>query len=140
MPDFSNLIMQTAQALSSDAVGIILGIVFGFAGLAIAVYFGLSHGIRDFMAEAKKAQVDERIAMLYNYAETIRSWSDRGLTFAHHTIDRMESDIRSIGRSIKDEQLEALLAATDAVLAAMQPRFDNEARTVERVFRAYYLR
>jgi hypothetical protein len=135
--------MQTTQALSNDALGIMLGIIFGFAGLAVGVYFGLAHGIRDFLTESKKAQIDEKIAMLYNYAEAITNWSNLGVAFPHHTIDRMESDIRSIGRirrSVKDEQLEALLAATDAVLAAMRPSYENEARRVERIFRAYYIR
>ena len=143
MTDFSDLIMQTNQALSNDALAITLGILFGLTGLAAAVYFGLAHGIRDFLIESKKAQVDEKIAMLYNYTEAITNWSVQNIPFPPHTIDRMQSDIRSIGRirrSIKDEQLEALLAATDALLAAMQPRYENEARRVERIFRAYYLR
>ncbi|MGH9953673.1 MAG: hypothetical protein ACRD5J_18815 [Nitrososphaeraceae archaeon] len=143
MIDFSNLIMQLTQTLSNDALAITLGIVFGFAGLAVAVYFGFTQAIKDFMSEAKKSQIDEKIAMLYNYSEVITNWSNTNVAFPPHTINRMESDIRSIGRirkSIKDEQLEALLAASDELLAAMQPRYGNEARRVERIFRAYYLR
>jgi hypothetical protein len=143
MIDFSNLIMQAAQTISNDALAMTLGIIFGFAGLAVAVYFGFTQSIKDFMTEAKKSQIDEKIAMLWNYAEFITNLSNTNAAFPSHTINRMESDIRSIGRirkSIKDEQLESLLAATDALLAAMQPRYGNEANRVERIFKAYYLR
>jgi hypothetical protein len=105
MIDFSNLIMQATQTLTNDALAIALGLFFGLASIAVAILFGFSQVVKDFLTESKKAQVDEKIAMLYNYAEAVTNWSNTNVVFPPHTINRMESDIRSIGRirkSIKE--------------------------------------
>jgi Universal stress protein family len=91
---------------------------------------------------ARRFKVDKRLQCYTNYAEAIRCWSVLDIAFPPHTINRMESDIRSIGRirkSIKDEQLEALLNATDALLAAMQPNYGDEAIRIERIFKELLL-
>lgn len=58
-------ISQLAQGLSNDALAIALSIVFGFVGLAVAVFFGFSEKVHDFLSEAKKGQIDEKIAVVW---------------------------------------------------------------------------
>jgi hypothetical protein len=58
-------------------------------------------------------------------------------------IERMESDVNSIGRirkSIKDDQLLRVIRARDALLAEMRSNtLYDEANRIEQVFKAYYL-
>ena len=131
--------LSMTPALSNDALAISLAIGFGFAGLIAAVFLSLSDKVRDFFLESKKGQVDEKIAMLYSYA-----LSSRGLTEENRNlmVERMAADIRSIGRlrkSIKDEQLENMLSARDALIAALSGVNPNDANRLLRVFQSFYL-
>jgi hypothetical protein len=125
--------------LSNDALAISLAIGFGFAGLIAAVFLSLSGRVADLFLESKKWQIDEKIAMFYSYALL-----SRGLTEENRNlmVERMAADIRSIGRlrkSLKDEQLENMLSARDALIIELRAVNPNDANRLVRVFQSFYL-
>jgi hypothetical protein len=139
---FLFILYMTPIYLSNDAIAISLAIFFGFVSLAVAVLFGLSDKVRDFLLETKKGQIDEKIAMLYVYTMNVYSWKSPNYNM-NFVLEIILSDIRSIGRirrSIKDEQLENMLVAKNALLAEMRAAdFGNQANRIEIAFKSFAL-
>jgi hypothetical protein len=86
-------------------IGIFLGLIVGF--LSIALLYGLDmEESLDFLTVSKKSEIDQKIAMMYGYAEDVRNnWNENFKTDLK--IERILADIRSVGRlrkAIKDEQ------------------------------------
>ena len=77
--------------------------------------------------------------MLYNYAAIIGELKEENRNLM---IERMAADIRSMGRlrkSIKDEQLENILLAKDALLKKIGPVNSNDADRLLKTFQSFYL-
>lgn len=131
--------LYMTPVLTNDALAISLAIGLGFAGLIAAVFLSLSDKVRDFFLESKKGQIDEKIAMLYSYALISRGLAEENRSLM---VERMSADIRSIGRlrkSIRDEQLENMLTAKDALIKEIRSINPNDAEKLSRVFQSFYL-
>jgi hypothetical protein len=80
--------------------------------------------------------------MLYVYTMNVYSWKSPNYNM-NFVLERILSDIRSIGRirrSIKDEQLENMLVAKNALLAEMRAAdFGNQANRIEIAFKSFAL-
>ncbi|MDP9287459.1 MAG: hypothetical protein M3P08_04595 [Thermoproteota archaeon] len=124
-------------------LAIAFGIFFGFVSLAVAVFFGISDKLRDFLSEAKKSQIDEKISILYVHAMGVKDWNSQKIN-TEFMIRRILSDIDSIGRirkSIKDEvQLGALINAGKALTSELKTwGFNREITQIETIFEQYHL-
>lgn len=130
---------------STLAFTIPLGLgVFG-TGLAIAfaIWYGYAGRIRDFLRDAKRGQVDEKIAVIIGHALRYRNISAQKTSteIRNLYLRRLNSDIRSIGR-IKDSvgisQREDLDRAIRDLIATMRNSgFNEDADDVDRVFRLW---
>ena len=59
-------------------IGIFLGLIFGFLSIAFAIWFGYGGKLRDFLTVSKKSEIDQKIAMMYGYAEDVRNnWNEK---------------------------------------------------------------
>jgi hypothetical protein len=129
--------------MDDGSIAIALSIFFGFVSLAIAVLFGISDKVRDFLSETKKSQIDEKISMLYVHAMGVRNWKAENIN-TEYMMRRILSDIDSIGRirkSIKDEaQLGALITARKALASELRSwDFSTEITRIETIFDQYHL-
>jgi hypothetical protein len=121
-------------------IGIFLGLTFGLFSIAFAIWFGYGGKLRDFLTVSKKSEIDQKIAMMYGYAEDVRkNWKDNFKTDLK--IERILADIRSVGRlkkAIKDEQKEYLISAKNRFLVELREKgYNLEANRIEEVFVSY---
>ena len=123
-----------------------LAIMFGLVAIAVAIYFGVSDKVRDFLLETKKGEIDQKIAMLYGYAMSVRTWRDQNdaiVVDMNLMMARIVADIWTIGRirkSIRDEQRDSLLQARNALIREVRINdFDDEVGRIETLFRSFYL-
>ena len=121
-------------------IGIFLGVIFGLLSIAFAIWFGYGGKLRDFLTVSKKSEIDQKIAMMYGYAEDVRNnWKNDFKTDLK--IERILADIRSIGRlrkAIKDEQKEYLISAKNRFLEELRKKgYNQEANRIEEVFVSY---
>jgi hypothetical protein len=121
-------------------IGIFLGLIFGFLSIAFAIWFGYGGKLRDFLTVSKKSEIDQKIAMMYGYAEDVRNnWNENFKT--HLKIERILADIRSVGRlrkAIKDEQKEQLVSSKNRFLEELKKKgYNQEANRIEEVFVSY---
>jgi hypothetical protein len=116
--------------------------MFGLVAIAVAIYFGVSDKVRDFLLETKKGEVDQKIAMLYGYAMNVRTWRDETVDI-NLMMGRIVADIWTIGRirkSIRDEQRDNLLLARNALIREMRNNgFNDEVERIETLFKSFYL-
>ena len=113
------------------------GIFFGLVTVAFAIWFGFGDRLTDFLEVSKKSEIDQKIAMMYGYAEDVRSnWEENFRTDLK--IERILADVRSVGRlrkSIKDEQKEYLISAKNRFLEELRKKgYNQEANRIEEVF------
>jgi hypothetical protein len=114
-----------------------ISIFAGFLTVALAIGFGLGRKVNDFLNETRRGTVDEKIAMLYGYASDVKKWnvSDVDTRFK---IERIKSDIRSIGRmkkAIQQGQKEDLIKAKDQLIEEMKRnKLDTEAHDIDTVY------
>ena len=113
------------------------GIFFGLVTVAFAIWFGFGDRLTDFLEVSKKSEIDQKIAMMYGYAEDVRSnWEKDFKTDLK--IERILSDVRSVGRlkkAIKDEQKEYLISAKNRFLEELRKKgYNQEANRIEEVF------
>jgi hypothetical protein len=106
-------------------------------------FFGISDKVRDFLSEAKKSQIDEKISMLYVHTMGVKDWNLQKIN-TEFMMRRILSDINSIGRirkSIKDEtQLGALIIAGKALTSELKTwGFNREITEIETIFEQYNL-
>jgi hypothetical protein len=121
-------------------IGIFLGLIFGFLSIAFAIWFGYGGKLRDFLTVSKKSEIDQKIAMMYGYAEDVRNnWNENFKTDLK--IERILADIRSVGRlrkAIKDEQKEQLVSSKNRFLEELKKKgYNQEANRIEEVFVSY---
>jgi hypothetical protein len=115
-----------------------LGLLFGLLSVAFAIWFGFGDKLRDFLVVSKKREIDEKVAMLYGYSESVRGMGAGVQTDLF--IERLLSDIRALGRmkkSIKDEQKEQVIVAKNRLVNELRTlHYNQEANRVEEVFTA----
>jgi len=121
-------------------IGIFLGVIFGLLSIAFAIWFGYGGKLRDFLTVSKKSEIDQKIAMMYGYAEDVRNnWKNDFKTDLK--IERILADIRSVGRlrkAIKNEQKEYLISAKNRFLEELRKKgYNQEANRIEEVFVSY---
>jgi hypothetical protein len=115
-------------------------IFFGLLLIAFAIWFGFGDKLRDFLEASKKSEIDQKIAMMYRYAEDVRNnWKDGFKTDLK--IERILADVRSVGRlkkAIKDEQKEYLTSAKNRFLEELRKKgYNQETNRIEEVFSSY---
>ena len=121
-------------------IGIFLGLTFGLLSIAFAIWFGYGGKLRDFLTVSKKSEIDQKIAMMYGYAEDVRNnWNEKFKTDLK--IERILADVRSVGRlrkAIKDEQKEHLISAKNRFLEELRKKgYNQESNRIEEVFVSY---
>ncbi len=117
--------------------GLNLSILSGLAVIALAIGFGLGKRLNDFLNETRRGLVDEKIAMLYGYANDVKNW-DSDIEIKYKP-ERIKSDMRSLGRmkkAIQQGQKEDLVTAKDDLLVEMNKnsKLKNAASDIDRVF------
>jgi len=115
-------------------------IFFGLLSIAFAIWFGFGDKLRDFLDVSKKSEIDQKIAMMYGYADDVRNnWKADFKTDLR--IERILADVRSVGRlkkSIKNEQKEHLISAKNRFLEELRNKgYNQEANRIEEVFVSY---
>ncbi len=94
--------------------------------------------MRDFLDASKKREIDEKISMIYSYADFVRNLGQgRQIDLF---IERLLADIRALGRikrSIRSEQKEQTIVAKNRLMTELRHHnYNQEADRVEEVFTA----
>jgi hypothetical protein len=101
--------------------GFMIGIMILFEVLTmVIIVLGIIRPIKDFLREIKRSQIDEKIAMLYGYSSSVKTWKNTRIDFM---IERILSDIRAVGRiktAINDDQRERLVVALTELFEEMK--------------------
>jgi hypothetical protein len=140
---FSIAYSRIAHTTALTDWGLTAGIFFGLLAIALAIGFGLAKRINDFLNETRRGLVDEKIAMLYGYAEDVKKWNNSS-TDSEYKVQRIMSDLRSLGRMkkvIQKGQKEDLTTAKDRVLGEMRKKSEliQQANEIDNVFNAWLL-
>lgn len=82
--------------------------VLTVVGLATGMFFGVYSLRKDILKELKMNQVDEKVAMLWGYAESVQHWhaTNPGIVFSRAMADL--AAVRRISRAISQEQEQTL--------------------------------
>lgn len=109
--------------------------------IALAMGFGIGKRFKDFIQETRHGLIDEKIAMMYGYANDVKSWKDRNINVEYIT-ERIISYIRSVGRikdSVKEEQKENLKLAVEGLQHEMTNEgYTHNSSRLKSVFNSYF--
>ena len=121
--------------------GLNLSIFFGFLTLALTIGFGIGKRFKDFIQETRRGLIDEKIAMIYGYANDVKSWKIKNINIEYIT-ERIIADIRSVSRikdSVKDEQKENLKLAVEGLQNEMTKEgYSHQSSKLNSIFNSYF--